>query len=354
MPVFDPGVEHPVQLALWGRPDLRVEGDAPPGMSFDVAKISIADSTEYNRPRISNRLTINGKPQPSTRYPVFKKFRNNTVVDDLPGFENLPTRVKNCPYCHTSMGATEIHNHGPEDGDRTAGQLLEYCPNCTFWQAHGLRMQGYEARCSLFYNFDVAVLSSKVKEFETDFPEGSLSEISQWLRRHPEKYQTMPPRYLEVLVTKLFRNIGTYVEARHVGRPGDGGVDVLLVDAEGCSWLVQVKRREDVDSAEPVSTIRNVLGSMVLEGFKHSIIVSTADRFTLQAQQATGRAEGKGYEIQLVDRGVLDRIIGRSLPVAPWHRIQEEIRKGDAKWVAEEWCFCGCTWTRKVEPYNDI
>jgi len=343
VPQFRTNTPHPVQLALWGDSSpSEVSAESCAGTVFDVAKISISDSSEYDRPRIASKLSINGSDRPVSRYPVFREFRKNKIVDDLLSFEKLPTRARKCPHCRIGLTASEWYDSGKEEGGRAAGQLLEYCPNCTFWQVHGFRMQGYEARSALYYDFDVAVLSSKVREFETDTPDGSLVEISQWLRRHPEKYQTMSPHYLEKLVTRVFADVDPYVEAHHVGRPGDGGVDVLLIDSDQKSWLVQVKRRADAHSNEPVSAIRNVLGSMVLEGFKNSIIVSTADRFTHEAQRAADRAKAKGFEIELVDRRALDRIIGKSLSVAPWWSVQEEMRKGDVKWVNEEWCFCGC------------
>lgn len=356
MPTFDTGAVHPIQLALWGQLPMATESavNAPAGTVFDVAKISIADSTDHSRPEISSRLSVNGELKPLTRYPMFKEFRKNSVVDDLPGFEKFPTRARICPYCHITMIVDDFYEQGPDGSDRSSGQLLEHCSNCTFWQLHAFRMQGYEARSTIFYNFDIAVLSSKIKEFETEYPNGSLDEVSQWLRRHPEKYNTMSPNYLETLVARVFEAAGTYVEVQHVGRPGDGGIDVLLVDSERNRWLVQVKRREDPASSEPVSTIRNVLGAMVLEGSKKSIVVSTADHFTHQARQAVDRARGKGFEIELIDRGVFNQIIGGSLPVSPWLEVREGLRRGDAAWMSEDWCFCGCLGKEKSDPYDDF
>lgn len=180
MPQFDTNVPHPVQLALWGDASplgLSIENCA--GIVFDVANMSIGDSTDHDRPQITRKLRINGLNKPYTRYPMFREFRKNPVVDSLPSFNGFPTRAKQCPYCCIGMLVSEWYEPGTEEQDRAAGQLLEHCANCTFWQVHGFRMQCYEARSTLFYDFDVSVLSSKVREFDTDTPEGSLTEVSQ-------------------------------------------------------------------------------------------------------------------------------------------------------------------------------
>ena len=63
-----------------------------------------------------------------------------------------------------------------------------------------------------------------------------------------------------------------------LGRPRDGGVDVLLIDAEKEEWLIQVKRRKSQNSTEGVNTIRNILGVMTVKDVYKGIVVSTAKR----------------------------------------------------------------------------
>ena len=107
----------------------------------------------------------------------------------------------------------------------------------------------------------------------------------------------------------------------HVGKPDDGGVDILFIDSTHEQWLIQVKRRERADSAEGINTIRNLVGAMVLEGAMRGIVVSTADHFTLRAQQAAKRLEKRGLHIELIDKGVLNRMLEPVLPDRPWLEI---------------------------------
>ena len=343
MPQVPSALPHSTQLALWGE-NLDLSAPTPhwQGIVFDKASISISDISDSKRPHVINQLRVNGKTRSFKQYPIFRDFKRPRVICDLPRLTSLPTRARTCYHCGVQMTEIEKYNEGPGGSDRSAAELLEYCARCKFWQVHGVRSEFYEARSTLVANFYISVLSAKIREFETEYPDGTLSEISQWLRRRPDKYNSMTPRYLELLVTRVFDNIGLYAEVHHVGRPGDGGVDVLLVDGQANSWLVQVKRREDARSSEPVSTIRNILGSMVVQKARHAVIVSTADRFTLQAQRETAQAAESSFIVELVDRHALDRLVSRWLPVNPWSKVLEEIRTGQERWINEDWCFCGC------------
>ncbi|MBQ1065242.1 restriction endonuclease [Micromonospora sp. D75] len=205
-----------------------------------------------------------------------------------------------------------------------------------FWQLNELRLTRYENR-GVLTRYDYLTLRSKVREFDTHTPDGSLSEISKWFRRHPEKYQAVTPRYLELLVARVFAEVGTYVEARHVGRPGDGGVDVLLVDAEGKSWVVQVKRRESPKAVEPVDTIRNLLGALVLGRSRHGIVVSTADHFTYPAQSSARHARGEGFTIELVDRHLLDALLAKTVAASPWAPLKRMLEDQRGGWLRQEW-----------------
>jgi hypothetical protein len=95
-------------------------------------------------------------------------------------------------------------------------------------------------------------------------------------------------------------------------------VDVLLVECDGRQWLIQAKRRETQDASEGISTIRNLLGAMVLEGTRHGVVVSTADHFTYRALQAVGRARDRGMVLRLLDRSAFDRMLDPLLPDCPW------------------------------------
>jgi restriction endonuclease Mrr len=138
-------------------------------------------------------------------------------------------------------------------------------------------------------------------------------------------WHSIRPGNLERLVTEIFRANHARSEVFHVGRPVDGGVDVVFVDSGRRQWLIQVKRRGCDSASEGVETIRNLLGTVLLHGAVRGIVVSTADHFTYQAYRAQSRAEQIGYQIHLVDKGKLHRMLDPLLPDRPWLRfIREE------------------------------
>jgi Restriction endonuclease len=140
------------------------------------------------------------------------------------------------------------------------------------------------------------------------------------------------PKYLEKLVAKVFANSGQYAEVRHVGRPDDGGVDVVLVESNESTWLVQVKRRKHPNSVEPVSTVRNLLGTLILSGSDRGIVVSTADHFSFRAKESVGIASQCGYTVRLIDRKAFGHLIAGCLPSAPWKKVLAAINADRVKW----------------------
>jgi hypothetical protein len=168
--------------------------------------------------------------------------------------------------------------------------------------------------------------------FNTETPEGSLEEIAQWFRQHPKLYNSVEPKYLESLVARIFAATGEYCDVLHVGRPDDGGVDVVLVEANDATWLVQVKRREHPSSVESVSTVRNLLGTLLVEDSIHGMVVSTADHFSFRAQSIVENVNKRGYVVRLVDRKALDRLLASRLPNAPWSEIVATINAERTSW----------------------
>lgn len=102
--------------------------------------------------------------------------------------------------------------------------------------------------------------------------------------------KVMDPYRFEDLVTATYRGLGYRVH--HVGHSGDHGVDIELVTRSGEYWIIQCKRYQDTVGE---SLIRELYGTMVSEGAKRAVMVTTADI----TQPAEDWARGK--PIDLVD-----------------------------------------------------
>jgi hypothetical protein len=140
-----------------------------------------------------------------------------------------------------------------------------------------------------------AVLATSVAaKFTTDLPLSCSVELAQHLRRYPESWHSLPPKSLERLVADLFRANHKACEVIHIGRPGDRGIDVIFIDDNNTTWLVQVKGRSRPGRSEGFSTLQSILGTLALEGKRHGIIATTADYFSRQAHQECRRARQQG------------------------------------------------------------
>ncbi|WP_140793846.1 restriction endonuclease [Myxococcus xanthus] len=212
-----------------------------------------------------------------------------------------------CPYCNSKLRAAE---YSP-DGDEF--YILSACLRCAYWQWFSAEE----------YEIQLIAAASVLRRYEERLPEECHAELVRQLNMTPGRWSELSPKGLEQLVAAVFRANYANAEALHVGRTGDGGVDVLFIESGGNEWLIQAKRREKVDAAEGVSTLRSLLGAMVLRQRKYGVIVSTADHFTYYAQKEAKVAAALGWRIELIDRGILNRMVGALLPGQPWRKFLE-------------------------------
>lgn len=219
--------------------------------------------------------------------------------------------IKNCPYCNSII---ESFSHADEDIVNSF-EIYE-CLRCSFWLSLGTYTDNQCSGMGCHSTIDAQI--SKLSEYSINLPEICATELSIQIRRNPSLLNSMNPKHLELLVADIFKINFANCETFHVGKPGDGGIDVVFVGSDKEKWLVQVKRRESKLASEGVGTIRNLLGTLMLEDNLKGIVVSTADHFTRMAIVAQQNAAFRGYTIDLIDKGKLDRMLDAALPVRPW------------------------------------
>jgi len=218
-----------------------------------------------------------------------------------------------CPICGSILLEADMITEGSYWIDQEV--TVKDCKKCGYWQCFGLNVFGPNEYGCPDSEWECRI--SKITEYE-DIPEGCYTELVQYLRANPSFWHEMEPTRLEKLVAEVFKLNFVHSEVIHVGRPDDGGVDVIFIDYGVRQWMIQVKRREKANAAEGVETIRNLLGTMVLKNSNYGMIVSTADHFTYRAYSARNLAEKFGFIIRLIDRGKLIRMVNPLLPNRPW------------------------------------
>lgn len=281
------------------------------------------------------------------------RMLNGVSLDDDERPDIAPWKVEKilardaCPYC-----AKPIHRisstHG-STGESRRLWILIACDNCAFWQYLGKRalFDSYPA------SIDWEVYISKARAFDEELPYGIMGEMATALRRNEKRWREFDPHKLERFVADIFRENHATCEVVHVGRPNDGGVDVLFVDSGGNNWLIQVKRRSK-PGGESVQTLRNLLGVMLVEDVPRGIVVSTADHFTFRAYELQEKAANRGHRLELVDRGKLDRMLDPLIPRRPWVRVHENqdvqgraaLQHIEKRLIAKRWM------TSKISPFD--
>jgi len=296
----------------------------------DSGKLAITDGP-YRKRGVVRRYFLRDFKRYTSPY-------NNSKLEKLPTDSAFPLLIFKCLFCGSPLKTFERLDCDDLEIAWEREYLnkgaLEFCDNCSYWRFHHVKTELYGSRGVLgFHNY--ASYISKLREYD-QLPEGCLTEIAQQLRMNAHHWHLISPLRLEQLVADIFKANYESAEVIHVGKPDDGGVDVLLVDSDARKCLIQVKRREKPNSAEGVSTVRNLLGTMLLENSAYGIVVSTADHFTYRAYQAAGRASEYGMTVNLVDRGLLNRMLDPLLPDRPWLDIIDQHFPDFADSVAEK------------------
>ncbi len=279
------------------------------------------------------------KPKQMTAYDKFEITSDGCILHDdaycngeveETFYENPIQDLESCTYCSTEL--LKLENESLQE-DMHRDYCLWYCDKCCFWQA-----RIYSAFRACMPPPDNWAYVSKLREFDGNLPEGCNDELALHIRSNPDLLHSFNPKRLEKFVADVFRANYTHAEVLHVGKPGDGGVDVLLIDADREQWLIQVKCRGSQKSSEGVKAIRDILGAMHLREARIGIVISTAERFSRPAQEAAFKA-GKvrnPVTIRLVDKGIFNKMLDPVLPDRPWLHPISEVDEEIANYLADQ------------------
>ena len=243
-------------------------------------------------------------------------------------FDNPIKDLSRCTFCATELEKIE-NEELTEDMHRDF--CLWYCHNCRFWQT-----RLYSSYSACFPPPDNWIYKSKLREFNPNLPNGCDEELALHIRRHPDLVYSFKPTRFEKFVADVFKANYTNAEVTHVGGPKDGGVDVLLIDAGQEQWFIQVKRRGPQKPSEGVSTIRDLLGAMYVEGIRIGVVVSTVERFSQDAHDLAGKAKRRGKTIHFVNKDDFNKLLDPVLPERPWLNPIKEVDEDIANYLAEQ------------------
>ena len=211
--------------------------------------------------------------------------------------------------------AFERADEVPEDTFFYAADL-KWCPHygCGWWSLSQLRH--YVERC---YAYSV-IYAGCAKRFDLSLSTTPIEILRYELARTPRLVHGLHHSSFERLMEQCIRDKFPGSTVRHVGRTGDGGIDLYaVIDDEPC--LIQVKRRIRPVRTEGPAVVRELKGVLVREGVWRGIVVTTANHFTAsaRAELANKLPLSKPLVIDLIDyHGVIELLerratVGRSM-----------------------------------------
>lgn len=227
-------------------------------------------------------------------------------------------------YCDNAVRRVfQTNDHPGLEWDYDNQWTISACPCCGYWTFYSYAwcdtatisyMESYREAC--LRTFDVSSIQVPVET------------LRDYLNKNETKFHNIHPSKFEELVGSVFRDFFN-CEALHVGRSGDGGIDLIVLDSDS-PLAIQVKRRRDVSTAEPVSTVREFLGATLLQGFKRGAIVTTANSFSKPSVLAALNAKSRLLveQFDLIDfRRFLDifHLVADQEAAPPWKSEVPEV-----------------------------
>ncbi len=279
----------------------------------------------YGRNRwYGSDYTVSEKPRPKhVKKEILPPIARDAIYDS-------PDR---CIYCHSRLVCTDEPQQAakPEKGDHfllttTFTNATSFaCRNCGWWLLrliHGADYpDGSDRNCKIHEGI--------IQDFEVSASFLPVFQLRKQLVERGASLCDMNPTALEALIGAVLRD-HFQCEVEHVGGPGDNGVDLLLVlrgNQKPC--FVQVKRRCNPQKAEPVSVIREFVGTMIVGGVNRGIVVSTAYNFSKSAKMTAEQARQRcGIEVSLYNQSKIRELLSLTEPPdKPWLPLLEAIPK---------------------------
>ncbi len=189
-----------------------------------------------------------------------------------------------CPYCNASLLNVngQYSFHGSRDdlwGVKNGAQ----CTRCNWWYVQ--RKGTYDSDESDMIDDFTFTQEGVICRFAESIWKTPLEAAEQELGEFSRSLSTLSPTEVEKLVGEVLSQY-LQCEVRHVGRPHDHGIDLLVIRGDE-SIAVQVKYRRHPDKRESVIPIREFVGAMIGEGFTRGIYVTTAPGYTKDAKRYT-------------------------------------------------------------------
>lgn len=216
-----------------------------------------------------------------------------------------------CPFCSSKMRSRS---------DEEEIHVLADCETCGFWRVVNLKRTGGFKNAT-----EVPAWRGVAKQYEVEALDVPLADLRRFLRRHPTHLAHVNPVVFEELIAECLKSAFPNSELVKVGGNRDRGIDLMLFNTFGEKYLVQIKRRSNIDRNEGVEVVRQLNGVVFRENAAKGLVVTTARNYTRDAIQETWVKSDNGIwqSIDLLGYEDITKWLNlpSHMPYEPWKTI---------------------------------
>lgn len=235
-----------------------------------------------------------------------------------------------CPFCGKDIPSVFKNTRSSTMGF----ELWEFieiweCDNCGWWEyLYEFSEEEDNFDTVSTKNWDT-LRHGIIKKFNISDKQIPINTLMNEVAKNQSILYDIDPYKLEDIAQVVF---SAYYdcEVKHVGKTGDGGKDLIIVQSDD-PILVQVKRRENPEHIELVKGIREFVGTMYIENANKGIYLSTAKEFSRGCKETTEQLlnNRKFDTFDLVNYEKFCSMLGiiKKDSFKPWMKFVEDIMK---------------------------
>ncbi|SEV83083.1 restriction endonuclease [[Clostridium] fimetarium] len=189
-----------------------------------------------------------------------------------------------CPFCKIQIPDVYTNIYCRTMGVEMWSHIdIWECPECGWWEFYKRFSEEEDWIDKVVIKRWDTIRHAIIKKYDVSDKDLPIKALMKELEKRKDILYDIDPYKLEEVGQHVFSSYYN-CEVKHVGKTGDGGVDLLLVKSDE-PILVQVKRRQSPEHVELVSPIREFVGAMYLKNAKKGIFLSTAKSFSRGAKE---------------------------------------------------------------------
>jgi len=273
--------------------------------------IDVANIISYNDYVEDYRLTSFDVEQERTEYFEFNELNKklckfcNEKMEIIYKSDNKEDRKYHCSY-----------------GWALIDHIVLKCIKCGWWKYIYECNNGREG---IVDRGQTRIYKGAIKVYNSEDEKLPIDVLNEECKKNPNILYNIGTRKFEEFLQNILRGVYN-CDVIHCGKTGDGGVDLIILDADE-PIMVQARRRTEKRAAfsEPIENIREFLGVMFIDNYKRGIYVTTAKKYSIGAKNILEKILKKRdiTKFDLIDFDTLVSIFNlqKINNSAPWEKL---------------------------------